>query len=77
MKLFGDFFSMIKSSAKPDMSCQEAKVFFPFFIFATFFRLSSLLLSLTYLNDFAFLPMGLLWIANLVIAILGPGEQGN
>jgi len=70
------FFAM-KSSTKSSIMFQEAKVFFPVFIFGTFFRISSILLSLTYLNDFAFLPMGLIWIANLIIAILGPGAQGN
>ncbi len=76
--VFGDFsFPQTNPRTNREAVHQAAKEYFPVFIFATFFRLTSLLLSLTYLNDFAFLPMGLLWIANLIISILVSGAQGN
>jgi hypothetical protein len=48
----------------------------PILIFSTFFRLNSLILSLSYLNDFAFLPFGLLWLVNLILAIVIPEAKG-
>ena len=39
----------------------------PYFVTSTFFRISSFVISLTYLNQFGFVPIFLLFIANLIL----------
>ena len=50
---------------------------FPTLVWTTFFRIGSLVLALTYLNDFAFIPMTLIWLTNVAISITCRHNQGN
>ncbi len=42
----------------------------PFYACSLYFRLTSIALFLTYLNEFGFLPIVLFWIANLIIGYM-------
>jgi len=69
--------SNFHSSSSGSNSFSEDLQYFPFYILSTAFRLASLTLSLTYLNDFAFITILLQLISNYIFVFLQEGPKNN